>query len=157
MSEVTIRLYSQRDFEALNALWRELLAHHQALGHQVEGPEATSDWVAYMHKCLISTNVEFQLAELDGAIVGFVSYRMFVAKHAAEIENILVSPSARRLGIGTKLLNAAEQTLLASNIRNTEINCLYMNTEAGEFYKKHGYTPKVIKFAKQLKETAVSH
>ena len=152
LSEVNVRLYSQRDFEALDALWRELLAYHQGLSDQVHGPEATTDWVAYMHKCLITTTVEFHLAELDGAIVGFVSYRMFMGKQAAEIENIMVSPSARRKGIGTTLLKAAEETLAAAKIKTIEINCIYANTDAAEFYKKHGYTPKAIRFNKQLKE-----
>ena len=47
--------------------------------------------------------------------------------------------SARRCGIGSKLLGAAEDRLRAANCRSVTLETAVDNQSALAFYKRHGY------------------
>jgi len=67
-----------------------------------------------------------------------------VARHLApewELENIVVAPSARRIGLGSRLLNA-----LLANARETDSEAVFLevresNAAARSLYEKAGFEP----------------
>jgi [ribosomal protein S18]-alanine N-acetyltransferase len=55
------------------------------------------------------------------------------------IITIDVLPGARRTGLGSQLLQAAESRLLAAGCHNVYLETAVDNQPAREFYKRHGY------------------
>ena len=72
----------------------------------------------------------------SGEIAGFIVAYGGVAGHIITID---VNPEARRAGLGSLLLRAAEERLLASGSRSVGLETAVDNRSALAFYKRHGY------------------
>ena len=83
------------------------------------------------------------LAEVDGNAAGYLlAVYVFSLEHqglTAEIDEFFVGPSYRSLGIGTRLLAAAEATFLVRDCTNVALQIGRDNEEARAFYRRHGY------------------
>jgi len=78
------------------------------------------------------------LVAADGeAIQGFVVVQGGKVGHVITID---VGPRARRLGIGSLLLGAAEQRLGTTGSRAVGLETAVDNLSALAFYKQHGYS-----------------
>ncbi len=67
----------------------------------------------------------------------------FVVAHAGPTGHVItidVSPAARRTGVGSMLLRAAEGRLLSAGARAVGLETAVDNLSALSFYKKHGYS-----------------
>lgn len=67
----------------------------------------------------------------------------FLVAHAGPIGHIVtidVSPSARRTGVGSALLNGAEARLRTAGSRVVDLETAVDNLAALAFYKRHGYS-----------------
>lgn len=67
----------------------------------------------------------------------------FIVTHAGRIGHIVtidVSPGTRRAGIGTLLLQAAEDRLRSAGANAVGLETAVDNLSALSFYKKHGYS-----------------
>ena len=60
---------------------------------------------------------------------------------AARMWAFRVLPCMRGLGIGKRLLDAAERVMAARGLRTAEVGCEKRNTAARQFYEKRGYRP----------------
>jgi [ribosomal protein S18]-alanine N-acetyltransferase len=60
-------------------------------------------------------------------------------RRAGHIITIDVLPRARRLGVGSELLRAAEVRLAENGCTTVELETAVDNTSAIAFYKRHGY------------------
>lgn len=79
------------------------------------------------------------VAELDGRIVGFV----VVDRHRhgqGHVITIDVLPEARRSGLGSRLMIAAEERLRALGCSVVFLETAVDNAAALAFYKRHGYS-----------------
>jgi ribosomal-protein-alanine N-acetyltransferase len=76
--------------------------------------------------------------EQPGIILGFLVSQT-EAKKTGHIVTIDVVGNARRAGIGSKLMSAAEERLRASRIESVYLETMVSNLTAIEFYKRHGY------------------
>ena len=79
------------------------------------------------------------VAELDGRIVGFV----VVDRHRngqGHVITIDVLPEARRSGLGSRLMAAAEERLRARGCSVVFLETAVDNAAALAFYKRHGYS-----------------
>jgi len=70
-------------------------------------------------------------------IQGFIVIQAGKAGHVITID---VSPQARRLGVGSLLLRAAEQRLASIGSRMVNLETAVDNVSALAFYKRHGYS-----------------
>jgi ribosomal-protein-alanine N-acetyltransferase len=77
------------------------------------------------------------VAESPDDITGFVLGRQ--AADEAEILNIAVRPSCRRLGVGGVLLDAAFKTFRDQRARRVFLEVRESNAPAIAFYRKHGF------------------
>jgi ribosomal protein S18 acetylase RimI-like enzyme len=79
------------------------------------------------------------VAELDGKIVGFV-----VIEHDRQgqghVITIDVLPEARRSGLGSQLMTAAEERLRTLGCSTVFLETAVDNAAALAFYKRHGYS-----------------
>lgn len=84
------------------------------------------------------------VAEHAGEVVGFVANppkRGFEEQaHVFGLYNLIVAAKARRLGVGTALMLAAERFTLARGGRKLSLGVLATNEPALAFYQHHGYT-----------------
>ncbi len=71
-------------------------------------------------------------------IIGFIVGQRH-ARGLGHIITIDVLPDARRAGIGSKLLNAAETRLKAAGCKSMFLETAVDNLPALQFYKRHGY------------------
>ncbi|MFB7554785.1 GNAT family N-acetyltransferase [Streptomyces brevispora] len=129
----TVRLRDARADDA-GSLTRLLLASRAAAMPylpRVHSDEATLGWMT--HVVLPDTDVWVaELHEEGGAaeIVGFVSL------DGDELEQLYLSPGARRRGIGTRLLAKAKE----HSPEGLALYAFQRNTDARAFYERHGFT-----------------
>lgn len=62
------------------------------------------------------------------------------------IENLYVQSGHRGQGIGSRLLDAAEQTLAESGVERIALEVMAPNERARQFYRERGYEPHRIEF-----------
>jgi ribosomal-protein-alanine N-acetyltransferase len=72
----------------------------------------------------------------DGKVAGFIVVHSGPTGHVITID---VAPGARRWGVGSLLLQAAEGRLRAAGSRAVELETAVDNLTALSFYKRHGY------------------
>jgi [ribosomal protein S18]-alanine N-acetyltransferase len=73
----------------------------------------------------------------DGAIAGFLVAYGGLTGHIITID---VAPAARRSGVGSLLLRAAEDRLREAGSRAVGLETAVDNLSALTFYKRHGYS-----------------
>ena len=99
-------------------------------------------------------NMHYQLAVLDGTIIGMIGLHMQFHLHHArwigEIQELVVMPQARSLGIGSQLLAWAEDYARHACAELTELSTSVKRTSAHRFYVREGYTQSHFRFTKPL-------
>jgi len=83
------------------------------------------------------------VGEQSGKIKGFIIADKFRPRRSDQymghIITIDVLPEARRTGLGSRLLNAAEEKLKANACTYVSLETAVDNLAAMRFYRKHGY------------------
>jgi ribosomal-protein-alanine N-acetyltransferase len=79
------------------------------------------------------------LIELSPKVLGFIVAQA-TRRGVGHILTIDVPPSTRRFGIGSKLLAAAEERLLAAPCHSVVLETAVDNSAALAFYKRHQYS-----------------
>ena len=82
----------------------------------------------------------FLVGEIDGVIVGRIRIHSFAADGKGWISGLQVKPSQRNNGIGTKLMQKAEEILQRYNQPTANLSVELQNTEALRLYQRLGYT-----------------
>ena len=108
------------------------------LATQSESPEA-AQWsrAAYERAAQGRDGWIAQVAEAKAAVRGF-----FVLRHLGEegeILNLAVTPNARRVGIGSRLLAEALQIVRSQGARRVFLEVRAGNRAAIAFYEHHGF------------------
>lgn len=104
--------------------------------------ECFSPGIAYSRqelKVYVRRRGAFTLAAADTAtekIAGFIVAHGGLTAHIITID---VIATARRLGVGSQLLRAAEERLREAGSRAVGLETAVDNTAALSFYKRHGY------------------
>ena len=98
-------------------------------------------------ECAAAVRIQRGLvAEVDGAVVGFVTHRLHYP-HAAELTWLAVSRGAQRQGHGRELVQALARDLTGAGVRHLTVRTLsdrsddehYARTRA--FYAATGFVP----------------
>lgn len=104
-------------------------------------------------KVLADPSCSMYVAEHDGSIVGFVSFSIRNVVHyptpICEVEELYVSPKARRNGIATLLLRQAEDTARANSCAYVFIASGNERTEGHALYRARGYDAYGLHFRKK--------
>jgi len=91
-------------------------------------------------KTYIRSRGSFTLVAYEGKTAAVLG---FIVVHAAPVGHIItidVSPSTRRSGVGSLLLQSAEERLLAAGSHAVNLETAVDNISALAFYKRHGYS-----------------
>ncbi|WP_204526399.1 aminoalkylphosphonate N-acetyltransferase [Citrobacter cronae] len=99
-------------------------------------------------------NMHYQLALLDGEVVGLIGLHLQFHLHHAnwigEIQELVVMPQARGLTVGSQLLAWAEATAREAGAEMTELSTSTQRLNAHRFYQREGYTQSHFRFTKPL-------
>ncbi len=98
------------------------------------------------------------VAESDARVVGVATavmrtapdFAVFVAQKWAVLDNIAVSESWRRLGVGSALIRDAERWAQAQGASWLELGVYEFNEQARAFYQSLGYAPVLTKYRRPL-------
>ncbi len=131
----TVRFAKEEDIPFVHALIQELAAYEKA-------PQEVTNTVEDMLRDGFGAQPVFrcQVAETDGKITGmaiyFVKYSTWKGK-GVYLDDIVVTESMRRMGIGKLLFDAVMKDAKAIGAKQLHWQVLDWNSPAIEFYKKY--------------------
>ncbi|MCA1922688.1 aminoalkylphosphonate N-acetyltransferase [Buttiauxella noackiae] len=103
---------------------------------------------------LQDNNLCYQLAELNGEVVGMIGLHMQFHLHhvnwVGEIQELVVMPQARGFGVGSKLLSWAEEYARLAGAELTELSTSTKRYDAHRFYEREGYQQTHFRFTKPM-------
>jgi ribosomal protein S18 acetylase RimI-like enzyme len=146
---INVRPATAADFAALCELWIEIGQYNQAarpdMFHVDLGLPRSPAW---FEQVLAAKDMDILVAEApDGAIRGLIvlakseraANRDRIASRFVEIQDLVVTSSARRQGVATALLDAARAWTAARSVRRIELNVYEFNDVAQTLYEAEGY------------------
>ncbi|SEQ40029.1 GNAT family N-acetyltransferase [Natrinema salaciae] len=151
----TIEPASRDDLETLADLWVRLARDQRRYDSAVR-PDANRET---MRETLAAYRVTDGLlvARLEGDIVGFAS--VSIERGSLELDttrgllsNIYVEPAYRGRGIGTALLEAAEESLSRQGAEELLLEVMANNESARRFYRHNGYDEFRVTMARSLED-----
>ncbi len=85
--------------------------------------------------------LSFQVAELDGRVVGFQYSSDSDVPEGGHLVRLTVDPDVQRGGVGSALLVAALQSYRARGLSEASLNTQLSNTPSRRLYEKFGFKP----------------
>lgn len=122
------------------------------------GAAIADAYLAEMHDRCKECGGRILVAEVDGNVAGYATILPKVRSEQIEdgnieyglISDLVVLESYRRLGLGTKLLEAAEQYARACKVKYLRIGVLAGNRVAEDLYTAAGYSSLYTELEKVL-------
>ncbi|WP_026972005.1 GNAT family N-acetyltransferase [Aliagarivorans marinus] len=137
MSSITIRQAAPNDAALILNFIRQLAIYEKA-EHEVLASESSIAESLFTE----GATAKAVICELDGEPVGFAvyffNYSTWLGKNGLYLEDLYVSPQARGLGAGKKLLQHLAAVALEKGCGRFEWSVLDWNTPAIEFYESLG-------------------
>jgi ribosomal protein S18 acetylase RimI-like enzyme len=157
--EITIRPAIPEDYDDLCRLIGQVdTLHHRHLPHIFHRQDGPAREQTYILDLISDRDTGLFVAELEGQLVGFVNVlvrdappiSLFVPRRLAIVDNLAVSGSFRRTGIGRALMQKAERWAAARGASALELNVYEFNREATAFYRALGYEPLSRRMSRPL-------
>src|SRR5688500_15688949 len=140
MAEIRIRPARPEDVPLIITFIHEL-AVYEKLANEVVASESDMYAALFGERPVIETVI----ASLDAAPVGyalfFPTFSTFLGKPGLYLEDLYVRPTARRFGVGRKLLEHLAQITVERGWGRLEWSVLDWNEPSIAFYKKMGAEP----------------
>ena len=118
------------------------------------GYPCTAEQISRRYAKLRAAGDQLFLAEQDGLPVGMIGYssRPYLSGdgEAGRITNLVVKSSARRLGVGRKLVEYVENEARKRGHSSIELTTRATRTDAHQFYRNLQYQETSKKFVKHL-------
>ena len=133
-------------------LWVELAADQRQHGSHL----AAEDNRTQIRESIVrAISADRLLVARESGLIGFVMFDTERTRYEQDvsrgiIENIYVVPDHRGRGIGSALLDAAEQRLRARDIDRIALEAMAPNERARQFYRARGYDPHRVELEKFL-------
>ncbi|PSP83315.1 GNAT family N-acetyltransferase [Halobacteriales archaeon QS_6_64_34] len=132
-------------------MWVELARGQQQHGSHLLGPENRTVIRETVIQRIVAENL--LVARLEDALVGFIMFTVEHGRYEQDVtpglvENLYVVPTARREGVGSALLTAAEERLVEEGATVVQLESMARNDAARQFYAAHGYTPHRLELEK---------
>jgi GNAT superfamily N-acetyltransferase len=143
LDSVTIRQARPEDAPALGDLLTQL-------GYPTDAAEIPRR----LEKVHARPGTTVLVAEHQGRAVGVVTVHLFSAMHANEpaawLTALVVDQSVRGKGVGSALVEHAEQWAIQQGARNLALTSALYRKEAHEFYKSRDYEHTGVRLVKKL-------
>ena len=150
MNEVEVTLLTPDEFHVIRPLWHELYAEQSRLGMQLKVPP---DGFELWSQTILPTLGRFScafVARRESAVAGFLAGRLravpgyFGGGQVGFISEVFVAATARKLGVGAKMVSAACSWFKAAKVSRVELQVLLQNESARALYRKLGWRDEVI-------------
>ena len=145
IGDVTLRCAEDEDFAALLSLWRELMDMHVDLDPRFDLSEnADQRFFSYLDTARSREDYRVRIAEVGGKIVGFAiscvlpNSPVYRARWIGYINDLCVTGSMRRRGLGELLVQDAVDWLLACGAESVEVYVAHHNEVARRFWRRIG-------------------
>lgn len=155
--DLVIREATVDDLPAAAELWKKMDDFHRSLGFTFPRAEDAAEKWADGYRRTLGRFSFIWLAEKDGKAEGFLSGWVKQAPlhlggvKVAELNDQFVTEAVRRMGVGTKLAQTAEQKFRELGVHSIEIRILIANTVSQDLWlKKLEYKPDLIMARKVL-------
>jgi GNAT superfamily N-acetyltransferase len=158
-ARVRIELGSANDIDRLRPLWLNVHAVHQrsapGLGPWVSDETTWRKRRALYERCLAHPDSFLLLARREDRLVGYALVTLepdgavlwndswVVGDKVAELESLSVLPEEQEQGIGTMLLDAADEELERRGIHDLVVGAVPGNS-AVDFYERRGFVPNWV-------------
>ncbi|MGB9954111.1 MULTISPECIES: N-acetyltransferase [unclassified Haloarcula] len=142
---------SMDDVDTIVDLWVRLAESQRAHGSHLFGDRNRTAVRETVVQRIVAENV--CIARIDRHVVGFVMVTIDSGRYEQDktrgiIENIFVEPVHRNRGIGSELLDTAEELLRQAGADILALEAMADNESARQLYRAHGYTPHRIELEK---------
>jgi ribosomal protein S18 acetylase RimI-like enzyme len=148
-----VRRATPTDAEAIANLYVQLKQHHLQLAPATPRYEMPDeDWLRQTKAALDDPSKRFYVAARGGAVLGFVKL-LFEQKSwglSCEVETLVVDEEAREQGIGSRLMERAEEVARQQGAVAMRVNVLKSNADGRRFYERDGYRPIAVRYGKPL-------
>lgn len=134
---VTIRPARREDAAALLSLVREL-ADFEGAPEQVVTTEADLVAALFCEHPRVHAHVADRQGAVQAMVVWFVNYSTWTGRHGIYVEDLVVTPGARGLGLGRALLTELARLALARGYTRMDWAVLDWNQPAIDFYRHLG-------------------
>ncbi len=154
-AEITFKVGSVNDLDGLRPLWIEVHAHHQAsmpeLAPYVDHKTSWSSRHRLYETLLEKDDTILLLAKGRGELCGYAIAHVLEAESTwaadtwatksriGEIESLVVLPSMRGAGVGTRMLRDLAQRLAKLGVYDLIVGVLPGNDGAIRLYEREGY------------------
>jgi ribosomal protein S18 acetylase RimI-like enzyme len=158
--KINIRNATADDYKGLCELFDEIDAFHRnVLPHIFQKPSGPVREQDYYLGLIADENVGLFIAETDERLVGFVhaivgdtpAIPVFIPRHYATIDSIVVKSGFMHHGIGKILMDKAQAWAIGKGATSIELNVHEFNEAAISFYENLGYKTFSRRMVKDLK------
>jgi len=157
---ITIRRAEKRDLPALGRLGAHLVRAHHAFDRErfmAPGPKVESGYGWFLGTQLRARDVAVFVAEQDGEVVGYVyagveeKSWMALRDVAGFVHDVVVDESARREGVGSKLVEHAAEWLALRGVPRVMLWTAEKNEGAQRLFAKLGFRRTMIEMTREAK------
>lgn len=166
MSDVVIRPARKGDGEGMAVAWLDAGRTYAELDPELfrvpdskHVADSMESWIAEPP----GENEALVVAEVEGGVVGLVSLRLEgpapnpeaqlvldVTEVRLFVDGLVVAEAFRRRGVGTRLMQAADEWGRTRGARLAVLDTWGESPESVPFYERLGYAPRSIRFRKRL-------
>ena len=152
-----VRAATLEDYDGMRALLAEVDDLHRLnLPWLFQKPTEEPRSREFFEQLLGSEHSSLLVADAAGQIVGVATallrtspdFALFITQTWGVLDNIAVSSSWRRRGVGTALIREAEHWVRARGASWIELGVYEFNEDARSFYRTLGYSPVSTKLRK---------
>lgn len=144
---------STEAIETVTDLWIDLARDQRRHGSHLSGEANRAPIREAIGQRIVTDDL--LVARREHGIVGFVMFTVDRGRYEQDVttglvENLYVRPEARREGVGSALLSAAERRLAEAGATVVDIEAMADNEAARQFYEAHGYTTRRVELEKRI-------
>ncbi|MFB6133216.1 MAG: GNAT family N-acetyltransferase [Halanaeroarchaeum sp.] len=152
--DVRIEAASMNDVDPVTDQWVALVDDQRQYGSHLRG-EANRNAAKSLVEQYVHADGLGVARGSDGTILGFVMYHVERGMFEQDVrrgivENVFVVPSRRSEGIGTDLMEYAEDALEAEGVDVVALSVMAENSAAREWYRENGYRPHRVTVERRL-------
>lgn len=129
MTKVSIREFQEEDS-------REIAKLHKESAESFEEFEVTEDFITHVAN---RNDFRFFVVCKGNEVIGFIGFLFHVNVARAEMGPICVSPTHRKSGVGTRLLDYAINFLRDAGVQRITVRVKTNNRDALDFFKGNGF------------------
>jgi ribosomal protein S18 acetylase RimI-like enzyme len=160
--DVTIRPATVDDLDSIAGFWEELLELHHRLDGRFwkRAPDGREKYREWMHEALSAEDRALLVAQMHEKVVGFAHGMLkkspppVVPLLAGFVTDLFVSEPCRRVGVGRRLIEAAEEWFLLHGAGEMTLTTAVCNVPAVAFWRAMGFEPWTCTMWKPLTRRA---